>query len=200
MKKTVLYLFVAAALAGCADTSPDLSKFAVLRPETTTIPAPQVSQQDPQAPVNLIRRGPPPDPAPAPVRVTRKVEITSTVDFPFGGSRLPDNAASIASDLARLFPLVNDGTITATGYADSIGSPLANKQLSLRRAQAVKALLVERGLPADRISIEGAGADNFLVPPSSCRGTLRDQAVCQAPNRRVEIRLSGTVDVLDPGK
>jgi len=107
---------------------------------------------------------------------------------------------NIASSMAYQFKLVNAGTITVTGYADSIGSPLANRRLSLRRALAVKALLIARGVPVDHINVVGAGADDFLVPPSSCRGSLHAQSVCQAPNRRVEIRLSGTVDVLEPGK
>jgi outer membrane protein OmpA-like peptidoglycan-associated protein len=197
MKKTVFYLSVSAALVGCAAPEINLSNFAVLNPDTMSYPS---AQADIQTPINLIHQGPPPEPAPAPVKVVRKVEITSAINFDFGGFRLPANAANIASDLAHQFQFVNAGTITATGYTDSIGSPLANKQLSLRRAQSVKALLIKRGLPADRISVVGAGSDNFLVPPSSCRGTLRDQAVCQAPNRRVEIRLSGTIDVLEPGK
>jgi outer membrane protein OmpA-like peptidoglycan-associated protein len=48
--------------------------------------------------------------------------------------------------------------VMITGYADSTGSLSYNQELSQRRAEAVKKLLVDRyGIPADRISTSGKG-------------------------------------------
>ncbi|WP_139161957.1 OmpA family protein, partial [Acinetobacter baumannii] len=48
-------------------------------------------------------------------------------------------------------------TLIATGHTDSIGAEAYNQKLSERRANAVKAYLVNKGVPADRIYTEGKG-------------------------------------------
>ena len=57
------------------------------------------------------------------------------------------------------------GKIVLHGYASREGAELYNQQLSVRRAQRVKDLLVEAGLPADRIQIIGHGAVNDWPQP-----------------------------------
>jgi OOP family OmpA-OmpF porin len=158
-----------------------------------------VPRAQPTPAVNLVRRGPPPAPAPAPVWVRQSASAQTVVDFPFGGVRASDLAPieALASQIKQMHTL---DTVTVTGYADSIGSAVANQRLSLRRALFVKALLIARGVPADKITATGAGATDFVVSPATCKGTpLRAQSVCQAPNRRVQITAVGTTQVLVPG-
>ena len=71
-------------------------------------------------------------------------------------------------------------TVIAQGHTDNTGSAGYNKGLSERRAQAVMDYLVEKGVPAERISIEGYGFDN---PASS-----NDTEEGRAKNRRVEFK------------
>ena len=65
---------------------------------------------------------------------------------------------------------------------DSIGSNQYNIGLSRRRAEAVKAKLIEFGLPEDRIvGIEAKGEEYPVATNETAEGRLQ--------NRRVEFRL-----------
>ena len=65
--------------------------------------------------------------------------------------------------------------------SDSTGSRSYNLQLSQRRADSVKAYLVSRGVPAERLQTVGAGPDH----PVADNGTEAGRA----QNRRVEITI-----------
>jgi len=57
--------------------------------------------------------------------------------------------------------------LTVRGHTDASGAKPYNLALSLRRAEAVKAALVERGIPADTIAVQGLGDSQPLVPTRS---------------------------------
>jgi outer membrane protein OmpA-like peptidoglycan-associated protein len=65
------------------------------------------------------------------------------------------------------------------GHTDSRGSVAVNQALSKNRANAVRDYLIERGVPADRITAEGHGSDNPVADNKTADG--------RANNRRVEI-------------
>ena len=68
---------------------------------------------------------------------------------------------SYLADQMKQFP---NATYTVNGYADSAtGTPAFNKELSLKRAQAVVDVLVKQyGIPADRLKVDaGGGVDKF---------------------------------------
>jgi OmpA-OmpF porin, OOP family len=67
---------------------------------------------------------------------------------------------------------------TVAGHTDAKGSAPYNKQLSLRRAEAVKHFLVAKGIDAKRLETVGYGSERLLAP---------DQPL-DPSNRRVEIR------------
>jgi outer membrane protein OmpA-like peptidoglycan-associated protein len=69
--------------------------------------------------------------------------------------------------------------VSAIGYADRVGSDAANKQLSLKRAAAVRSALIEAGVSGSVISIEGRGESDQAVP------TL--DGAPESANRRVEL-------------
>ncbi len=71
------------------------------------------------------------------------------------------------------------------GYTDDQGDPTYNQQLSERRANAVKAYMIEAGLPLEIIESKGFGQSSPRVKGTSQEARKR--------NRRVEIGVVDTV-------
>ncbi|MBI1216041.1 MAG: OmpA family protein [Alphaproteobacteria bacterium] len=71
--------------------------------------------------------------------------------------------------------------LVVVGHTDSSGSAKYNQKLSLKRANAVKAGLVSRGVPADMIRVEARGETDLLV---KTKDNVREPA-----NRRAQITL-----------
>jgi len=69
--------------------------------------------------------------------------------------------------------------VQVTGHTDRVGTEADNDRLSLERAQAVRDMLVQRGLKASFIRAVGRGERELLVP------TPDGQA--EPKNRRVEV-------------
>ena len=67
------------------------------------------------------------------------------------------------------------------GHTDRVGSDEANDQLSLQRAQRMRAELIEQGFAAERIRAAGRGEREPLVPTAD--------GVEEPLNRRVEINI-----------
>ena len=90
-----------------------------------------------------------------------------TVFFQIGSAELSPREIMNLSYLAEQMKQFPNATYTVNGYADSAtGTPAFNKELSLKRAQAVKDALVKNyGIAADRLNIEaGGGVDKFGQP------------------------------------
>lgn len=195
LRATHLTLVLLAALGGCATQPPALDHFTVLRRVdhfAPPAPAPAVF-----APVVHLTE--PPRPAPPPVMVTEILRVRGTLGFSFGGVRT-DDLDAVDALASRIKALPGLQRVTVTGYADSIGTDRENSLISFRRALFVKALLIARGVPADKIEVSAAGATDFVVDPAACRGGLHARVVCQAPNRRVEVLAVGSVNRLVPGR
>ncbi|MDR8727612.1 OmpA family protein [Burkholderia pseudomultivorans] len=127
-----------------------------------------------------------PPPA-APVAQVMRLSADALFAFDRGdlADILPGGRADIREIAARL-SATRFGRIEVRGYTDRLGSAAYNQQLSQRRANAVKALLVEHGIPADRIDARGFGEQD---PITHCADTMsHDRLVaCLQPDRRVEI-------------
>ena len=90
-----------------------------------------------------------------------------TIFFTIGSAELSPREIMNLSYLAEQMKQFPNATYTVNGYADSAtGTPAFNKELSLKRAQAVKDALVKNyGIAADRLNIEaGGGVDKFGQP------------------------------------
>ena len=81
-------------------------------------------------------------------------------------------------------------SLLISGHTDYLGSDAANLQLSRERANTVRTLLVNLGVPSRVIQTEGKGE---AVPVVSCAANLPRKSLigCLAPNRRVTIQVMG---------
>ncbi len=73
------------------------------------------------------------------------------------------------------------GNLRIEGHTDSTGEAFKNLDLSLRRADAVRMELTQRGVPRERLETEGFGDTRPLADNSTPAGRAR--------NRRIEIRV-----------
>ncbi|MTW05269.1 OmpA family protein [Duganella ginsengisoli] len=71
--------------------------------------------------------------------------------------------------------------VVVIGHTDRAGTAEYNDALSLKRAERVRQLLLEAGIPADSISVAGRGEREPAVATGDGKAELR--------NRRVEIRV-----------
>ena len=131
-------------------------------------------------------------PAPEAPKKPAVVNIASTELFEFNKAVLSGAARSVLDRevIGRLKELSTIRYINVNGHADRLGSVQYNQQLSEKRADAVRAYLVSKGVDAGRVETFGFGK---TTPVKSCpdqkdRKSLID---CLAPNRRVEVEIQG---------
>ena len=104
-----------------------------------------------------------------------------TVLFNTGQSVLSPEATATVAQAAAAFR--QGGTaVGVRGYADTVGDPAFNLQLSLQRATVVKDALQRNGVPAAAILTGGVGEQDLPVPTA-------DQ-VPERLNRSVDIAIS----------
>ena len=125
-----------------------------------------------------------PAPAPAPKPVTEKVTFAADVFFDFDKSVLKPEGKAKLDELAAKLKGTALEVIIAIGHTDSIGSDAYNLKLSVRRAEAVKAYLVSKGIEPNRIYTEGKGKRQPIADNRTAEG--------RAKNRRTEIEVVGT--------
>lgn len=126
----------------------------------------------------------PPAPPAAQVPVANKVTYAADAFFDFDKSVLKPAGRAKLDDLVSKVKGVNLEVIIAVGHTDSVGSDAYNQKLSVRRAEAVKAYLVSKGIERNRVYTEGKGEKQPVADNKTAEG--------RAKNRRVEIEVVGT--------
>jgi len=123
-------------------------------------------------------------PAAAPVAAATKVTYAADAFFDFDKAVVKPAGKTKLDDLVSKVKGINLEVIIAVGHTDSVGSDAYNQKLSVRRAEAVKAYLVSKGIEKNRIYTEGKGEKQAVASNVTSEG--------RAKNRRVEIEVVGT--------
>jgi OOP family OmpA-OmpF porin len=177
----------ALVVAGCA-TEPE-------KPAPKPAPAPVAKP----APAPAPQAAPAPAPTPAPVAKPepkpappKPINLASTELFEFNKATLtPEARAKLDSEVvSKLKDMASIKYIIVNGHADRLGSPQYNQALSEKRAEAVRAYLVSRGVDASSVETLGFGK---TLPVKSCPDQKDRKSLieCLAPNRRVVVEVQG---------
>jgi len=108
--------------------------------------------------------------------------IAHNILFNTASDQLTDSSYIALSQLADLLLRHPEWHLAIEGYTDNSGEPARNLVLSQKRADAVRAFLVSKGIPAMRLSAIGFGPQNPIADNRTQKG--------KAANRRVELKLS----------
>jgi len=157
--------------------------FIAKQPEAMAVPE-EAAPAMPAAPAEPAKPAPAaaaPAPAPAAAPVSEKVTFEADAFFAFDKAVLQPAGKAKLEDLVSKLQGTDIEVVIATGHTDWTGTDAYNQKLSVRRAEAVKAFLVSKGLPAERVFAEGKGEKQPVASNKTKDG--------RAQNRRVEVEV-----------
>lgn len=102
-----------------------------------------------------------------------------TLPFRFESEELTDEGKRLVPDVVQSVKSYPVPEVVVIGHTDTTGTPQSNAELGMRRANAVRALLVQAGLSEAAIDVRSHGEAELLVPTAD--------GVFEPKNRRVEI-------------
>jgi OmpA-OmpF porin, OOP family len=115
------------------------------------------------------------------------VVVRADANFDFDRDTLkPEDQQKILAELGKAGKVAWQ-SVNAVGYTDSVGTVQYNQGLSERRARAVKAFLVSKGVSADMVATAGKAAADPVADNESDEG--------RAKNRRTAIEFQGVKSV-----
>lgn len=132
---------------------------------------------------------------PPPKKVVFSADSSADALFDFGKAIVKPTGKQALDRFAADLKGADYEVITVTGHTDRIGSQKYNQKLSERRAEMVKAYLVESaGIPAGKIETKGVDGAEPVTKPGECKGKKATKALiaCLAPDRRVEVEVAAT--------
>lgn len=111
-------------------------------------------------------------------------DIAFTVlTYESGGDQLTRDSRRRLSQIAEYLKYDTEvESIELQGYTDSFGGRWMNEQLSVQRAEKIKAFFVAAGVSEDKVQIEGFGERRHVAPNETSLG--------RAVNRRVVLQMA----------
>ena len=171
------YFAPAHAIKGCDDDLLPKSA-APAAPASPMAPAPARPAPAPASPAARPAAAAPAAPT------SEKVTFAADAFFDFDKSVLKHEGKAKLDELTGKLKDITLEVIIAVGHTDSVGSDAYNQALSVKRADAVKAYLTEKGIEKNRVYTEGKGEKQPVADNKTGEG--------RAKNRRVEIEVVGT--------
>jgi OOP family OmpA-OmpF porin len=108
--------------------------------------------------------------------------IAHNILFTLASDQLTDGSFIALDELAAILQAHPDWLLTIEGHTDNVGTAARNLLLSQKRANAVKAYLVKKGIPEARLTAAGLGQEHPIASNKTAAG--------RTANRRVELKLS----------
>jgi outer membrane protein OmpA-like peptidoglycan-associated protein len=99
--------------------------------------------------------------------------------FRFESEELTEEGQRLVQDVLQAVKSYPVPDVVVVGHTDTTGTPQSNAELGLRRANAVRNLLVDAGLSLSTIEVRSHGEAELLVPTAD--------GVFEPRNRRVEV-------------
>ncbi|HCY75173.1 MAG TPA: hypothetical protein DHV28_04575 [Ignavibacteriales bacterium] len=127
-----------------------------------------------------VKRGSDPlDPSDDVVKMNVPI-VLEGITFAFNKSEITPESDKVLMGALKTLQMHPDIVVEISGHTDNVGSNAYNQKLSQRRSDAVKAWLVAKGIPADRITSVGYGEEHPRVP--------NDTEDNKRLNRRIEFK------------
>ncbi len=131
--------------------------------------------------------------AAAPQPAAGKVTLDADALFDFNKAVLRPEGRKALDEFFTKMAGISPEVIIAVGHADRFGTEAYNQGLSERRADAVKAYLLDKGVDANRVKTEGKGKTQPMTKAGECTGAKSAKVIaCLQPDRRVDIEVVGT--------
>ena len=159
-----------------------VGQLGVLDPDPRPVAAPKL---EPRQVVAAVQ--------PEPKKATT-VNLVWTGLFEYNSAQLtPEARARLENEIVpKLMSIAEVNYLQVNGHTDRMGSVDYNRQLSEKRAEAVRDYLVAKGVNPEKIEVFGYGQ---TMPIRSCADASRlkraDLIECLAPNRRVVMEIQG---------
>lgn len=141
-------------------------------------PAPAAETETPAPPVQ--QAPPPPPPAPAPAPAPAPDYNFANIQFEYDSGILKTDSYPILDKAAAEMKKDPSAKFMLSGYASAEGTDQHNMSLSVDRANAVKAYLVNTGVSASNLTAKGYGESNPIADNTTEAGRIL--------NRRVELK------------
>ena len=106
----------------------------------------------------------------------------SGIEFENGRATIKISSHPILNEIAQIFIQNPTYKVEIQGHTDNVGKYHYNMELSDRRARAVRAYLISKGVPAARLTAHGYGPDLPIADNNTSEG--------RAKNRRVEFQIT----------
>jgi outer membrane protein OmpA-like peptidoglycan-associated protein len=108
------------------------------------------------------------------------VFVLDGVTFDTGKASIKPESFARLDGVAEYMTHKKSVKIEISGHTDNVGKPEGNKDLSLKRAQACRKYLVDKGVDGGRITAVGFGDEQPVASNDSPQG--------RAQNRRIEAK------------
>ncbi len=109
-------------------------------------------------------------------------KLKGDILFKTGSPSVQAQAQESVSKISAILKKYPENRITVIGHTDSTGSDSTNQKLSEQRANAVRSIMVSKGVPSKHVNVVGAGESSPVADNTTKDG--------RAKNRRVELQIT----------